>query len=179
MQKAFFFTIWKKVTFAFHEKKKKTYRYWHIRNGGGWFLVNVILTSILWLFASWAATRKEDCFVTFQLVRLAIESSRGIVPCSSLDNMKQHHCFYALLKFFFKNWFKLVKTWTSLVAQMVKASAYNAEDPWVQSLGWEDPLEKEMATHSGTLAWKIQWTGEPGGLQSMGSQESDTIEQLQ
>ena len=62
---------------------------------------------------------------------------------------------------------------------MVKASAYNAEDPWVQSLGWEDPLEKEMATHSGTLAWKIQWTGEPGGLQSMGSQESDTIEQLQ
>ena len=41
---------------------------------------------------------------------------------------------------------------------------------WVQSLGWEDPLEKEMATHSSTLAWKIPWTEEPGGLQSMGSQ---------
>ena len=40
----------------------------------------------------------------------------------------------------------------------------------VQSLGWEDPLEKEMATHSGTLAWKIQWTEEPGRLQSMGLQ---------
>ena len=37
-------------------------------------------------------------------------------------------------------------------------------------LGWEDPLEKEMATHSSTLAWKIPWTEEPGGLQSMGSQ---------
>ena len=42
-------------------------------------------------------------------------------------------------------------------------------DTWVQSLGWEDPLEKEMATHSSTLAWKIPWTEEPGRLQSMGS----------
>ena len=40
----------------------------------------------------------------------------------------------------------------------------------VQSLGQEDPLEKEMATHSSTLAWEIPWTEEPGGLQSMGSQ---------
>ena len=40
----------------------------------------------------------------------------------------------------------------------------------VQSLGWEDPLEKEMATHSSILAWRIPWTEEPGGLQSMGSQ---------
>ena len=40
----------------------------------------------------------------------------------------------------------------------------------VQSLAWEDPLEKEMATHSSTLAWKIPWTEEPGRLQSMGSQ---------
>ena len=40
----------------------------------------------------------------------------------------------------------------------------------VQSLGWEDTLEKEMAAHSSTLAWKIPWTEEPGGLQSMGSQ---------
>ena len=41
----------------------------------------------------------------------------------------------------------------------------------VRSLGWEDPLEKEMANHSSTLAWKISWTGEPGRLQSMGSQK--------
>ena len=44
------------------------------------------------------------------------------------------------------------------------------QETWVQSLGWEDPLEKEMATHSRILAWKIPWTEEPGGLQSMGSQ---------
>ena len=43
-------------------------------------------------------------------------------------------------------------------------------ETWVQSLGWEDALEKEMATHSSTLAWKIPWTEEPGRLQSMGSQ---------
>ena len=44
------------------------------------------------------------------------------------------------------------------------------QETQVRSLGWEDPLEKEMATHSGTLAWKIPWTEDPGRLQSMGSQ---------
>ena len=43
-------------------------------------------------------------------------------------------------------------------------------DTWVRSLGWEDPLEKEMATHSSILAWIIPWTEELGGLQSTGSQ---------
>ena len=50
-----------------------------------------------------------------------------------------------------------------------KASVYNAGDPG-SSLGWEDPLEKEMAIHSSTIAWRIPWTEEPGRLQSMGSQ---------
>ena len=50
-----------------------------------------------------------------------------------------------------------------------KASVYNVGDLG-SILGWEDPLEKEMATHSSTLAWKIPWTEEPGRLQSMGSQ---------
>ena len=62
--------------------------------------------------------------------------------------------------------------WTpgaSLVAQSVK-NLPAAQETWVQSLGWEDPLEKEMATHSSILAWKISWTEEAGGLQSMGSQ---------
>ena len=45
---------------------------------------------------------------------------------------------------------------------------------WVQSLGGEDPLEKEMATHSTILAWEIRWTEEPGGLQSVESQKSQT-----
>ena len=51
-------------------------------------------------------------------------------------------------------------------------------ETWVRSLGQEDPLEKEMATHSSTFAWKIPWTGEPGGLQSMGSPELGTTERL-
>ena len=54
-------------------------------------------------------------------------------------------------------------------AQMVKNLPAMQETP-VQSLDWEDPLEKEMATHSSILAWKISWTEEPGGLQSIGSQ---------
>ena len=48
------------------------------------------------------------------------------------------------------------------------------QDTWVQSLGWEDPLEKEMATHSSILVWKIPWMEKPGGLQSGGSKKSQT-----
>ena len=59
--------------------------------------------------------------------------------------------------------------WASLVAQRVKRLPTMLETQ-VQSLGWEDPLEKAMATHSSTLAWKILWTEKPGRLQSMGWQ---------
>ena len=59
--------------------------------------------------------------------------------------------------------------WASLVAHMVKRLPVMWETQ-VQSLGREDPLEKEMAIHSSTLAWKIPWTEDPGRLQSMGSQ---------
>ena len=51
-------------------------------------------------------------------------------------------------------------------------------ETWVRSLGREDPLEKEMVTHSGILAWRIPWTEELGGLQSTGHKESDTTERL-
>ena len=57
----------------------------------------------------------------------------------------------------------------SLVAQMVK-NLPAMQQTWVQSLGWEDPLVKRMATHASILAWRIPWTEEPGRLQSMGSQ---------
>ena len=50
------------------------------------------------------------------------------------------------------------------------------EEAWVPSLGWEDPLEKEMATHSYILDWRISWTEEAGRPQSVGSRESDTTE---
>ena len=63
------------------------------------------------------------------------------------------------------------------MAQTVKNSPAMPET-WVQPLGWEDPLEKEMATYSSVLAWRIPRTEEPGGLQSMGYKESDTTLQL-
>ena len=53
--------------------------------------------------------------------------------------------------------------WASLVAQLVK-NLLIMQETWVQSLGWEDSLEKGKATHSSILAWKIPWTEEPGGL---------------
>ena len=56
----------------------------------------------------------------------------------------------------------------SLVAQMVKNLPAMLET-WVRSLGWEDSLEEEMATHSSVLAWRMPWTEEPGRLQSVGS----------
>ena len=59
--------------------------------------------------------------------------------------------------------------WASLVVQMVKCLPA-MQETWVRSLGWEDPLEKEKATHSSTLPWKIPWTEEPGRLQAMGLQ---------
>ena len=55
------------------------------------------------------------------------------------------------------------------VAQSVK-NLTAVRETQIQSLGWKDPLEKEMVTHSSILAWKMSWTEEPGGLQSMGSQ---------
>ena len=61
----------------------------------------------------------------------------------------------------------------SLLAQSLK-NLPAMQETCVQFLGQEDPLEKEMTTHSSILAWRIPWTEEPGGLQSMGSQESDT-----
>ena len=64
--------------------------------------------------------------------------------------------------------------WTSLVAQMVKHLS-TVWETRVRSLGREDPLEKEMAIHSSTIAWKIPWTEEPGRLQSMGSQSQTRL----
>ena len=61
------------------------------------------------------------------------------------------------------------------MAQLVK-NLSAMQETWVQSLGQEDPLEKEMATHSSTLTWKIPWMEEPGRLQSMGHKESGMTE---
>ena len=83
--------------------------------------------------------------------------------------------------FFFDRFFLTMgkKAWEfgSLVVQRLKRLPAMWET-WVRSLGQEDPLEKEMATHSSILAWRIPWTEELGGLQSTGRKESDTTERL-
>ena len=75
---------------------------------------------------------------------------------------------------FFNATFK--HTWALLLVQMVKHLPAMRET-WVQSLGWEYPLEKGMAAHYSILAWRIPWTEKPGGLQSMGSQRVIMTEQ--
>ena len=62
--------------------------------------------------------------------------------------------------------------WDSLITQSV-TSLHAMQETWVRFLSWEDPLEKEMATYSNILSGRISWTEEPGGLQSLGLQESD------
>ena len=92
-------------------------------------------------------------------------------------------CFEALLgealtNTFVNNLISLsLQPMTSLVAQMVK-NLPEIQETRVQSLGREYSLEKGMVTHSSTLAWRIPWTEESGGLQSMGSQELDMTKQL-
>ena len=72
---------------------------------------------------------------------------------------------------------KLKEKRASLVAQMVK-NLPATQETWVQLLGWEGPLEKEIATHSSVLVWRIPWTEEPGGYSPWNRKESDTTEQL-
>ena len=68
-----------------------------------------------------------------------------------------------------QTWMNFIQVSTILVAQMVK-NLPAMQETWVQSLGRENPLEKGIATHSSILAWRIPWTEEPGGLQSVGSE---------
>ena len=65
--------------------------------------------------------------------------------------------------------YPLQYSWASLVAQLVK-NLPTMRETWIPSLHWEDPLEEGMATHSSILAWRIPWTEEPSGLQSIRSQ---------
>ena len=100
-------------------------------------------------------------------------------PCQLKQNVEKTSCMYLLsprLIFSFNvSNLSMALTFSktlgqaSLVAQRLKHLPGMLEAQ-VQSLGWEDPLEKEMATHSSTLAWRIPWREEPGRLQSMGSQ---------
>ena len=76
-------------------------------------------------------------------------------------------CLGRVRRFFF--FFAFTLCWASLVAQTVN-DVPAMQETWIWSLGLEDPLEEGMATHSSILAWRIPWTEEPDGLQSIGSQ---------
>ena len=108
---------------------------------------------------------------------------------SGLSSLALHHsCAYfsqaifkavfmlSEVRIFFKN-HSIVDSPTSLVALLVK-NLPAVQETRVQFLGWEDPLEEEMATHFSVLAWKIPWAEEPGRLQPMVSQELNTAERL-
>ena len=100
----------------------------------------------------------------FGLTSLISLLSKGLSKVFSSTTIGKHQ--------FFGAWPSLRSTshiYTFLVAQMVKCLS-TMQETRVRSLGWEDPLEKEMAFHSSTIAWKIPWTEEPGRLQSMGLQ---------
>ena len=73
--------------------------------------------------------------------------------------------------------YPLQYSWALLVTQTVN-NLPAMQETWVQSQGWEDPLEKGKAIHPSILAWRIPWTEEPGRLQSMGRRESDMTERL-
>ena len=85
------------------------------------------------------------------------------------DGRLHQNCRYSL-----SSLYRISPLMTSLVAQMVKCLP-TMQQTWVRSLDWEDPLEKEIATHSSTLAWKIPWMEERGRLQSMGSQSQTRL----
>ena len=85
------------------------------------------------------------------------------------ENYMLYYCIYFIYLFICILLMMSFKSQTSLVAQTVKHLS-TMQETWVRSLGWKDPLQKEMAIHSSTLAWKIPWTEEPGRLQPMGSQ---------
>ena len=94
---------------------------------------------------------ERTCTALFKVAKTGSQS-QSLSPIKAITEQVKKKCDY-----------------TSLVAQMVK-NLPTVRETQVQSLGREDPLEKEMATHSSTLAWKIPQTEEPGRLQPMGSQ---------
>ena len=76
-----------------------------------------------------------------------------------------------------REWLPTVVSWASLVAQMIK-NLPAMQETWVPSLGWENPLEKGMATHPSILAWRIPWTESLAGYSLQGRKESDMTERL-
>ena len=126
-------------------------------------------SSVLWPFHLVLRFQPHPSFVGV----LYWETVRGDLPCiqETRDACSPQWCYAAIrgwVSALHLSW-SIVNERASLVPQTVK-NLPAVRETWVWSLGWEDPLEEGMATHSSILAWRIPWTEEQGGLQSMGSQ---------
>ena len=127
----------------------------------------------------WTAARQASLSLTISQILPKFTCTESVMPSNHLILFKKNrvsHLFYFVdisLLYVFAFLYRYKRA--SQVAQMVKNLPV-LQETWAPSLDQEDPLEKGMATHSGILAWRIPWAEEPGGLQSMGSQESDKIE---
>ena len=111
--------------------------------------------------------KRDQMLISPRIVWYSMKSVRCISQKQNLHNL-----FFKSMK-----WPLAVNTHDLLVVSLVAQTIRNLpamRQTWVQSLGPEDPLEKEIATHSNILAWRIPWTEEPGGLQSMGVTKSRT-----
>ena len=109
------------------------------------------------------------------------EGNGNPLQCCCLENPRNGGAWWAAVYGVAQSWTRLKRLssssgssiWASLVAQRVK-NLTAMQDAWVRSLGWEDPLEKEMATHSSIPAWRTPWTEEPGGLQTVVAESDAT-----
>ena len=130
-----------------------------------WFLLP-LLHVIHWFWTTWTPSYRETYYyiVFIQIIGNKLFNSRPLIPCEK---------FPFLFKVTYSHSHRIktaiILSMPSLVAQTVTHLSTMRETR-VQSLGWKDPLEKEMAIHSRTIAWKIPWIEEPGRLQPMGSQ---------
>ena len=97
----------------------------------------------------------------------------GLVELVIFPLFSSHFLAWIINSLIQDNKYKTFEYWASSVAQMIK-NPPAMQKTWVQSPDWEDPLKEGTATHSTVLAQRIPWTEEPGRLQSMGLQESDT-----
>ena len=119
------------------------------------------------------------CNITTDYMQKETWDSSFFLVSQAFKRFQKHNTIFIFLAleniFFIKIYYCFNMHWVpmaSLIAQSVKNLPAVLET-WVRSLGREDPLEKEMVTHSRILAWRISWIEEPGRLQSMGSQDSD------
>ena len=139
--------MWSQVALRKHHYEQRQWRWWN---------------------SSWAISNPKRLFCESAALNMPANTetstmAKGLEKVSFHSNPKERQCqrMYKYHKIALIS-HAVLPWWLRVLPAM--------PETWVQSLGWEDPLEKEMATQSSILAWRIPWTAEPGGLQSTGLQ---------